>query len=70
MEESSKKMNEEINKEPDKQKDTDLDLENSEKEIEEQKNNLTEEIQIKQEKSEELKKLPLPKTRWEIRSLG
>ena len=65
MEESSKKMNEEIDKEPDKQKDTDLDLENSEKDIEELEQNLTEEVQIKHEKSEELKKLPLPKTRWE-----
>ncbi|QEE15171.1 iron-containing alcohol dehydrogenase family protein [Promethearchaeum syntrophicum] len=65
MEESGKKMNEEINKEPDNQKDTDLDLENSEKEIEKQEKILTEKIQIKQEKSEELEKLPLPHIRWE-----
>ena len=65
MEESSKKMDEEIDRESDKQKDTDLDLENSEKETEKQEEKITEEIQETQEKSEELKKLPLPQTRWE-----
>ena len=71
MEESSKKLDEEIDEKPVKQNDKNSDLENSEKKPEELESKLSEETQIKeiiqetQEKSEELKKLPLPKTRWE-----
>ena len=71
MEESGKKIDEEIDEEPDKQKDTNSDLENSEKELEDSESKLSEETQEKeikletQEKSDEIKKFPLPRTRWE-----
>jgi len=71
MEESGNKLDEEMDEKPDKQKDKDSDLENSEKEPEEVDSKLSEETQKKkneletQEKSGELKKLPLQRTRWE-----
>ena len=74
MEESGKKMNEKMDEEPDKQKDEDIVLENSEKESEKVDNTeksepkLSEETQDKEkihEEPEEMKKLPLSRTRWE-----
>jgi len=74
MEESGKKMDEKMDEEPDKQKDEDTVLESSEKDsekvdkTEKSEPKLSEETQNKEEiheEPEEIKKLPLSRTRWE-----